>query len=131
MLKARLERLEDALKCRICLCTRVECVFCPCGHPACCLECAGKVDTCPLCRSNVDRTQRIYLPGTDDLDPHLTRTFDQQQFDQNQQMENYFGGAENMDFSVIYNTNAPVNVLGDEMDDGLFVQQDAQNEMSV
>ena len=132
MLKARLERLEDALQCRICLCQRVEAVFCPCGHAACCLECAGRVETCPLCRSNVERTQRIYLPSADELDPPIspnqsgfnTVSPNQSGFSDQEQhmMEASFDTAEPMDYSVIYNTDAPSQQ--EHMDDGLLLHEE-------
>ena len=52
------------MTCRVCMDRRIDCAFCPCGHVACCLTCAGQLDICPLCRSDVHNRQVVFLPGT-------------------------------------------------------------------
>ncbi len=61
-LKERLELLQDELLCRVCMDCDIDTAFCPCGHLACCSGCAARLDACPLCRSAISQTQRIFLP---------------------------------------------------------------------
>lgn len=66
-LKERLESLQDMLLCCICMSRYVHTVLCPCGHMTC-SSCAGKILECPLCRTVVERRQKVYLPALKDKD---------------------------------------------------------------
>ncbi|KAI0217611.1 E3 ubiquitin-protein ligase MYLIP [Lamellibrachia satsuma] len=71
LLEERVRKIEDALTCHVCMDRDINCAFCPCGHVVCCLVCANKLDKCPLCRSEVEKTQQIYLPNLHITDPDL------------------------------------------------------------
>lgn len=57
----RLSVLEDALLCCICLSRLVSAVLCPCGHMTC-SDCSLKIEECPLCRTEIERRQKVFLP---------------------------------------------------------------------
>ncbi|XP_028836367.1 E3 ubiquitin-protein ligase MYLIP-B [Denticeps clupeoides] len=61
-LQEKLQRLQDALLCALCCEEEIDSTFCPCGHMVCCYSCAGQLQCCPVCRSEVDRIQHVYLP---------------------------------------------------------------------
>ena len=46
--------------CVICLASKIGTVFLECGHTACCTDCAGMVDTCPICRLSITRVVRTF-----------------------------------------------------------------------
>ncbi|XP_061191720.1 uncharacterized protein LOC133199940 [Saccostrea echinata] len=48
-------------KCHICLEGELQMALLPCGHVCCCSLCAPTFRYCPICRSDVKRTQRIFL----------------------------------------------------------------------
>ncbi|KOB75856.1 putative leucine rich repeat and sterile alpha motif containing 1 [Operophtera brumata] len=49
-------------ECVICMDARCEVVFVPCGHMCCCQPCSVKdMDSCPMCRSNIDRTIKVIV----------------------------------------------------------------------
>ncbi|XP_056617958.1 E3 ubiquitin-protein ligase MYLIP-B [Triplophysa dalaica] len=62
VLREKLQRLREALTCAMCCQQEINAAFCPCGHMFCCYNCAGQLQYCPVCRSEVDRVQHIYLP---------------------------------------------------------------------
>lgn len=47
------------MTCKICMDRAIEVVFIPCGHLVACSTCA-KQDICPLCRTPIQKRQRIY-----------------------------------------------------------------------
>ncbi|KAJ8978703.1 hypothetical protein NQ317_015951 [Molorchus minor] len=59
----KLNRLMDALTCKICMDNQIDVVFLPCAHVVACTTCAARVDRCPLCRSEFEQAQKLYLPG--------------------------------------------------------------------
>ncbi|XP_072572037.1 E3 ubiquitin-protein ligase MYLIP-A-like isoform X3 [Paramormyrops kingsleyae] len=59
----KLERLREALLCMLCCEGDIDATFCPCGHMVCCQNCATQLQSCPVCRSEVDRVQHVYLPA--------------------------------------------------------------------
>ena len=61
-MKERLETLEDSLLCCICMSHLVSTVLCPCGHMTC-SNCAHKISECPLCRTEVERRQKVFIPN--------------------------------------------------------------------
>ncbi|KAG7256137.1 hypothetical protein CRUP_037911 [Coryphaenoides rupestris] len=61
-LQERLRRLREALLCVLCCDGEINAAFCPCGHMVCCQACAGQLQTCPVCRSDVEHVQHVYLP---------------------------------------------------------------------
>ncbi|XP_005106283.1 E3 ubiquitin-protein ligase MYLIP [Aplysia californica] len=58
-LKRRLEVLEDSLLCCICMYQKVCMVLCPCGHMTCDM-CCERIEECPLCRTDIDRFQKVF-----------------------------------------------------------------------
>ncbi|XP_046887465.1 E3 ubiquitin-protein ligase MYLIP-like [Hypomesus transpacificus] len=55
-------RLREALLCVVCCQEEIDAAFCPCGHLVCCQSCAAQLEVCPVCRSEVDKVQHVYLP---------------------------------------------------------------------
>ena len=52
---------DNNMKCIICL-TENKCfLFIPCKHLACCEKCSKKVKNCPICRSKIDYSFKIYV----------------------------------------------------------------------
>ncbi|XP_052002815.1 E3 ubiquitin-protein ligase MYLIP-B-like [Xyrauchen texanus] len=62
ILREKLQRLKEALTCALCLEKEINAAFCPCGHILCCYNCASQLQLCPVCRSEVNRVQHVYLP---------------------------------------------------------------------
>lgn len=57
-----LKRLLRATTCAVCMDQQMDTVFFPCGHVVCCAVCAEKLETCPLCRAEVEDARKVYLP---------------------------------------------------------------------
>lgn len=53
---------QDPLACRICMDAAMDTLFLPCRHVVCCESCAPRCMRCPLCRGEIERSMRIYLP---------------------------------------------------------------------
>jgi hypothetical protein len=47
--------------CCVCLAKPLQVVLIPCGHACVCRRCSRKLDKCPLCRLDIQATQRIYF----------------------------------------------------------------------
>ncbi|XP_046356530.1 E3 ubiquitin-protein ligase MYLIP-like [Haliotis rufescens] len=62
-LRARLASIEDSLRCVVCMDRQISTTFCPCGHVICCSECTQHITECPVCRTSIDKVQRIFIPG--------------------------------------------------------------------
>ncbi|XP_064883461.1 E3 ubiquitin-protein ligase MYLIP-B [Oncorhynchus nerka] len=62
VLEEKLQQLQDALLCMLCCEEEMDAAFCPCGHMVCCHNCAVQLEVCPVCRSEVDHVQHVYLP---------------------------------------------------------------------
>ncbi|XP_064610889.1 E3 ubiquitin-protein ligase MYLIP-like [Liolophura sinensis] len=71
-LKERLDSLQDALTCRVCMDAGMDTVLCPCGHVVCCGACAQCLDRCPICRAPIEQVQTVYLPLLPHLSPQTT-----------------------------------------------------------
>ncbi|XP_064641581.1 E3 ubiquitin-protein ligase MYLIP-like [Lineus longissimus] len=61
-IKARLEKYEDSMLCRVCMAEEINTAFIPCGHLICCVTCSSHVEHCPICRSDIENIQQIYMP---------------------------------------------------------------------
>ncbi|XP_061822886.1 E3 ubiquitin-protein ligase MYLIP-A [Nerophis lumbriciformis] len=61
-LQERLQKLQEALLCMLCCEEQIDAAFCPCGHLVCCQTCANQLQLCPVCRSEVEHVQHVYLP---------------------------------------------------------------------
>ncbi|KAJ8334263.1 hypothetical protein SKAU_G00399020 [Synaphobranchus kaupii] len=61
-LQDKLQKLREALLCMLCCEEEIDSAFCPCGHMVCCQACAAQLQLCPVCRSEVDHVQHVYLP---------------------------------------------------------------------
>ncbi|XP_063441889.1 E3 ubiquitin-protein ligase MYLIP-like [Mytilus trossulus] len=64
VLKAKLEKIHESFLCSVCMDCDISTAFCPCGHMTCCQNCASRLDECPLCRTNIQNVQPIFLPTT-------------------------------------------------------------------
>jgi hypothetical protein len=49
----QLEDVQDEAKCAICLTKPKTVLFTPCNRLLFCVDCAGKVETCPVCRLGI------------------------------------------------------------------------------
>lgn len=47
--------------CCVCLSKPLQVVLIPCGHACVCRKCSRMLDTCPLCRLDIQATQRFYF----------------------------------------------------------------------
>lgn len=61
-LKRVVRHMQDARICQICMDAEVATAFCPCGHVVCCVECSAMCKECPLCRSQITYSQRVFFP---------------------------------------------------------------------
>ncbi|KAM8840893.1 E3 ubiquitin-protein ligase MYLIP-A [Spinachia spinachia] len=61
-LQEGLQKLREALLCMLCCEEEIDAAFCPCGHMVCCQSCANQLQMCPVCRSEVEHVQHVYLP---------------------------------------------------------------------
>ena len=52
---------QEARQCPVCMDLPTDTVFIPCGHMTC-ETCAPELSVCPICRVNIQQTQRIMLP---------------------------------------------------------------------
>uniref|UniRef100_A0A8C2AVE5 RING-type E3 ubiquitin transferase n=1 Tax=Cyprinus carpio TaxID=7962 RepID=A0A8C2AVE5_CYPCA len=62
LLQEKLQKLREALLCMLCCEEEIDAAFCPCGHMVCCQNCAEQLQSCPVCRSEVEHVQHVYLP---------------------------------------------------------------------
>uniref|UniRef100_A0A3Q3XKV3 RING-type E3 ubiquitin transferase n=1 Tax=Mola mola TaxID=94237 RepID=A0A3Q3XKV3_MOLML len=58
---------QEALLCMLCCEEEIDAAFCPCGHMVCCQTCATQLQLCPVCRSEVEHVQHVYLPTCSSL----------------------------------------------------------------
>jgi len=67
IMKCKIKRKCDTDKgndqnCIVCRDNKKDALFLPCGHVCCCCECGEKLDSkCPLCRSSILKTMKIFL----------------------------------------------------------------------
>lgn len=47
--------------CCVCLDKPIQVVLIPCGHACLCRKCSRKLETCPICRLQIQATQRFYF----------------------------------------------------------------------
>ena len=52
--------LEEGKKCKICKDKPIGIVFLPCGHLASCVDCAKTVKLCPICKTAISQTVRVF-----------------------------------------------------------------------
>ncbi|XP_071818496.1 uncharacterized protein [Apostichopus japonicus] len=57
-----IEKLREKNLCKICLDNDVEVLFLPCKHLVTCADCATRIDTCPICRTEIDDKIYVYMP---------------------------------------------------------------------
>ncbi|MCI4395364.1 hypothetical protein PGIGA_G00179500 [Pangasianodon gigas] len=67
MLQEKLQKLREAFLCMLCCEEEIDAAFCPCGHTVCCQNCATQLQSCPVCRSEVEHIQHVYLPTCSSL----------------------------------------------------------------
>lgn len=54
------ERLKDEKACRVCLTNERNVLFLPCRHLVTCPDCAVVVEKCPVCRSQIECTVKVF-----------------------------------------------------------------------
>lgn len=50
---------SQALDCKICIVSTIDCVYTPCGHAYSCHGCSENLKICPVCRSEIECKQRL------------------------------------------------------------------------
>ncbi|XP_045461188.1 E3 ubiquitin-protein ligase MYLIP [Harmonia axyridis] len=55
-------RLLDSMLCKICMDSQIDTAFLPCGHVLACNHCALRCDKCPICRTDIKQSQKLFLP---------------------------------------------------------------------
>uniref|UniRef100_U3EQ04 RING-type E3 ubiquitin transferase n=1 Tax=Micrurus fulvius TaxID=8637 RepID=U3EQ04_MICFL len=61
-LQEKLRKFKESLLCMACCEEEINSTFCPCGHTVCCETCAIQLQVCPVCRSEIEHVQHVYLP---------------------------------------------------------------------
>ena len=59
-LKKKVEALEEANVCKICMDKQAAVVFLDCGHLVCCENCANLVRMCPACRGVISKRVKVF-----------------------------------------------------------------------
>lgn len=54
------QNTQPSLLCKICFSEEKNILFIPCKHVAVCKQCSVPLSTCPICRSKIENTMRIY-----------------------------------------------------------------------
>jgi len=54
---------EEEDRCTICMDRKATVAMVPCGHLCCCDKCSQGLQSCPICRAPVTKTQVIYMAG--------------------------------------------------------------------
>ena len=64
-LRQKLDNIQQAFLCKICMDGKIDTVLIPCGHWVCCSTCGSNINKCPLCRTGITLQQKVYmdLPG--------------------------------------------------------------------
>ncbi|CAL1541884.1 unnamed protein product [Lymnaea stagnalis] len=55
------KRLRLQPQCKICMTSDANVAFVPCGHLVCCPECAGSLESCPICRSEIKNWLKTFI----------------------------------------------------------------------
>ena len=54
-------RMKRQMRCKVCLNADVGVVFLPCGHLVVCKNCAPNLRNCPVCRSRINETIKVFM----------------------------------------------------------------------
>jgi hypothetical protein len=60
-LKRELQNEKDLRICKICMDEEISHVFLPCGHAIGCKNCINNIQKCPICRTNVYNSVKLYF----------------------------------------------------------------------
>lgn len=55
-------QVSNPYQCTVCYENKLSVVFKPCGHVATCSDCALNLKSCPICRAQVNKFERVFLP---------------------------------------------------------------------
>ncbi|KAF6197528.1 hypothetical protein GE061_008492 [Apolygus lucorum] len=57
-----LTSVKELFTCRVCMDQEIDSVFFPCAHVVCCSRCSERLASCPLCRTSITNSHKLYLP---------------------------------------------------------------------
>ena len=52
--------IDSAVSCVVCMDVAINCVLMPCAHEVACLRCASRLGLCPVCRTAVSSTLKVF-----------------------------------------------------------------------